>query len=407
MTAPRAAELTFQQIQVGETFRLEHCFTHEDVDRYAAISGDFSPLHMDANYATASGFSGRVVHGMLLAALFSQLVGMRIPGRQALYLAQDLAFRRPVTIGEPVTAMARVIGKNPNTATILLATEIRNAEDQIAVGGMARIKIRDQEFSEPPAASAPETPIGTGCKTALVTGATGGIGAVTARQLAAAGWAVGVHYCHNEEKAKRLVQQITASGGTACALQADLNAEQAPARLIQATLRQFGRLDGLVHAVSGELHHRPWQDLEWSHFKHHLDLQLQSVHRLCQAAYPHLKTQGGAVVHLLSQVVWETPPGQMADYVAAKYALKGYSKALAVAWAEEGIRVNTVSPGLLRTELTEHLNERIFKGEIARTPLHRLATPEDVAQAVVFLLGEQATFLTGVDLPLTGGQVMN
>ncbi|MBF0215309.1 MAG: SDR family oxidoreductase, partial [Magnetococcales bacterium] len=132
-----------------------------------------------------------------------------------------------------------------------------------------------------------------------------------------------------------------------------------------------------------------------------------AVHQVCRAAYPHLKQRGGAVVNLLSQVVWDSPPANMADYIAAKYALKGFSKALASEWAEESIRVNTVSPGLLRTDLTEHLNERIFKTEIGRTPLRRLGTPEDVARAVAFLLGDESTFLTGVDLPLTGGQIMN
>ncbi|MBF0627938.1 MAG: SDR family oxidoreductase [Magnetococcales bacterium] len=407
-TIPPASELTFQQIQVGDAFRLEKRFSAEDVDRFAAVSGDFSPLHLDHDYAVAAGFEGRVVHGMLLAALFSQLVGMQIPGRHALYLAQDLAFRRPVRVGERLTAWARVIGKNPTTRTILLATEIRNADDQVAVGGMARVKIRDEESAQPPEGVAGTPPVlQPGRKTVLITGGSGGVGSVTAALLAAADWAVVVHYFQNEEQARRIVQQITASGGTAMALQADLREAAAVERLLQQTLQSFGRLDGLVNTASGELFHRPIQDLEWSHFSQHLDVQLRAVHQLCRAAHAHLKKNGGAVVNVLSQVVQDTPPAHMADYVAAKYALKGFSKALAVEWAEDAIRVNTVSPGLLRTDLTEHLNERIFKTEIARTPLRRLATPDDVARAIAFLLGEGASFLTGIDLPLTGGQVMN
>ncbi|MEO5331934.1 MAG: SDR family oxidoreductase [Magnetococcus sp. YQC-5] len=402
----KPAELSFKQIQVGDTFRVEKTFHDEDLDRFAALSGDYSPLHMDNDYAKAAGFEGRVVHGMLLASLFSNLIGMRIPGKHALYLASDLAFRRPVRAGEHVTALMRVTGKNPSTSTILLSTEIRNAEDQVVVGGMARVKVRDNEPTE-------DFPIPThsalpkGGKVILVLGGSGGIGSQTARVLGKQGMAVAVHYHQNVEQAKRIVGEIIDHGGVALAVTADVRENRAVERMIQSIINHFGRLDALVNCAMGDLYHRSIHELDWSHFMHHLDCQLKGVFNLCQAAHPHLKKTGGAVVNILSQVTWDAPPPLMADYVAAKYALKGFSKALAVEWAEDAIRVNTVSPGLLRTDLTEHLNERIFKTEVGRTPLRRLATTEDVALAIAFLLGDGAAFFTGVDLPVTGGQTMN
>jgi 3-oxoacyl-[acyl-carrier protein] reductase len=129
---------------------------------------------------------------------------------------------------------------------------------------------------------------------------------------------------------------------------------------------------------------------------------------VCQVAYPILKTEGGgAIVNILSQVVDGSPPGRMASYVTAKYALHGLSKALAIEWAEDHIRVNTVSPGLVQTDLTQHIPERIIKMEASRTPLKRIAHPSDVARAAAFLLSEESTFLTGVNISVTGGQVMS
>ncbi|MBF0215310.1 MAG: SDR family NAD(P)-dependent oxidoreductase, partial [Magnetococcales bacterium] len=117
---------------------------------------------------------------------------------------------------------ARVTGKNPTPRTILLATEIRNGEDQVAVGGRARVKIRDEENPEPtPAAPAHPLP-DPGRKTVLITGGSGGIGAATALLLAASGWSVVIHYFQNGDKAQRLLREITEAGGSACALQADL-----------------------------------------------------------------------------------------------------------------------------------------------------------------------------------------
>src|SRR6267143_6694155 len=93
-----SAELTFSQISVGDLFSIERTFTAEDVLDFANLSGDFSPLHVDPEYGASSEFGTCVVHGILLASLFSQLVGMRIPGRPALYLSQDLSFRKPVRV---------------------------------------------------------------------------------------------------------------------------------------------------------------------------------------------------------------------------------------------------------------------------------------------------------------------
>src|SRR5690242_19559802 len=101
---PTAREWTFAEIDVGQVWQIERTFTSEDSLRFADISGDFSPLHVDSDYAESTEFGGRVVHGMLLASLFSQLVGMWLPGKNALYLGQDLSFRRSVLVGEKVSA---------------------------------------------------------------------------------------------------------------------------------------------------------------------------------------------------------------------------------------------------------------------------------------------------------------
>jgi NAD(P)-dependent dehydrogenase (short-subunit alcohol dehydrogenase family) len=148
-------------------------------------------------------------------------------------------------------------------------------------------------------------------------------------------------------------------------------------------------------------------ELDWARFQAHIDTQLRGVWHVCKAAYPHLKASGrGAVVNILSQVVDGTPPAGMADYTAAKYALYGLSKTLAAEWAADGIRVNMVSPGLVQTDLTAHYKSVAFRMDAGRTPLKRLALPDDVANAVAYLAGEEAAFLTGMNVFVTGGQVM-
>ena len=408
---PRAAELTYADIEPGQVFEIERSFSLEDLRAFAALSGDFSPLHVDADYAAGTEFGACVVHGILLASLFSQLVGMRIPGKHALYLGQDLTFRRPVRVDEVVRASAKVVGKNDATRTLALAMEIRDAENKVAVAGGAKVKLRDTPRDHSTSAGAPaaadHAAPAVGSRVAIVTGASGGLGAEIARTLAAKGYAVAINYHRNGERAAAVVAAIERAGGAAFAVKADVRQHSAISAALATVARRLGEPTLLVNAATGELEQKAFVDLAWSDFQRHFEYQVKAVAELCQAVYPGMKAAGGgAIVNVLSQVTGGQPPAKMADYVAAKYALAGLSRALAAEWADERIRVNMVSPGLIQTDLTQHYHERTFKMEAARTPLKRLATPRDVAQAVAYLAGDEAGFLTGVNLFVTGGQVM-
>jgi NAD(P)-dependent dehydrogenase (short-subunit alcohol dehydrogenase family) len=189
--------------------------------------------------------------------------------------------------------------------------------------------------------------------------------------------------------------------------QADVRDASSVEAMLHDVTENLGMPTILVNAAIGELGQRAFTELSWPDFQTQLEYQVKAVVNLCQAMYPLMKQAGGgAVVNMLSQVTAGTPPVRMADYVTAKHALEGLSKALAAEWASDGIRVNMVSPGLTRTELTEFQPERVFKMEAARTPLRRLASVEDIARAVEYLASEEASFLTGVNLFVTGGQVM-
>jgi 3-oxoacyl-[acyl-carrier protein] reductase len=405
---PLAREWTFGQLTVGESFVIERVFAQEDVNQFARLSGDYSPLHVDPEYARTTEFENCVVHGILLSSLFSQLVGMYIPGKHALYLGQDLAFRKPVLVGERIRASVKVVGKNEGTRSLLLATEIRNAEDKIVVSGTAKVKVRDGEVAALPAASQTGEIAATGRRSvALITGASRGIGAEIAVTLGIRGAAVAVNYLQSSARAEALVESIRKAGGEAIAIQGDVRRAEDVEQVLKTVHEKFGRLDWLVNAAIGGLPNRPFMEMGWSDFQDHLDYQLKAVVQMCQGVYPRMKAAGGgAIVNILSQVTADQPPAGMSDYVSAKYALLGLSKALAVEWASDQIRVNMVSPGMTQTDLTQHYHDRIFKMEASRTPLKRLAQPADVANSVAFLLSKDSSFLTGVNLFVTGGQVM-
>jgi 3-oxoacyl-[acyl-carrier protein] reductase len=242
---------------------------------------------------------------------------------------------------------------------------------------------------------------------AIVTGASRGIGAQIARHLSARGMAIVVNYLRSDGRAAGIADEIRRAGGTAIPIRADVRDASQVAAMIERCVRELGDPGVLVNAAIGELSLRPAIELRWEDFLAQLDYHAKAVLQLCQAVYPVMRGRGGgAIVNLASQVVTGVPPAQMADYVTAKHALEGLSKALAAEWAGDGIRVNVVSPGLTRTELTQFHHERVFKAEALRTPLRRLATPDDIARAVGYLASDDGAFLTGMNLFVTGGQVM-
>lgn len=407
---PKADELGLADIAVGQVFEVERSFSAQDVQAFAAVSGDHSPLHVDPAYAAGTEFGRNVVHGILLASLFSQLVGMRVPGKHALYMGQDLTFRRPVLVDEPIRAIAKVTAKSEATSTLVLNTEIRSADDKVVVMGTAKVKVRDQVRDAAPAVMAasvtPAVPT-EARRVALVTGASRGMGAEIARTLARRGYAVAVNYFRSPDRAEAVVGEIVRAGGMAMSFQADVRDAEQVAAMTAQVVERLGTPTVLVNAAVGDFANRPLTELRWADFEAHLGYQVKAVLNTCQSLYPLMKAAGGgAIVNLLSQVVGGVPTSGVADYVSAKTALLGLSKAMAAEWAEDAVRVNMVSPGLTRTEMTEHYHERIFKMEAARTPLKRIATTADVANSVAYLAGEDSAFMTGVNVYVTGGQTM-
>lgn len=404
----QVSELTFDTIAIGDVFELDWSFSREDVLRFAELSGDFSPLHVNVAYAETTEFGQPVVHGMLLASLFSNMVGMKIPGKLALYLGQDLAFRKPVYIGESLKVRAKVTARNVGTATISLATEIRNSRDIIVVSGTGKVKIRDTQqivANSPPTTITPAQK--SDCPIAVVTGASKGLGAAIARKLANQGYICILVYRSSDHDAGIVQRDIESAGGIAIPFKADIANDEDLDLLETMVRKEYGRVSALVNGAIGDLSLVPIMELHWSDFEYYFNTQVKAVLGLSQRLSPLMQNNGGgSIVNILSQVVHNTPPVEMAHYVTAKYALMGLSKAMASEWAQKKIRVNNISPGLARTSLTQHYQEKIFKMEALKTPLGRLVDVDDIANTVSFLLSDDAAFMTGSNLFLTGGSDM-
>jgi 3-oxoacyl-[acyl-carrier protein] reductase len=234
---------------------------------------------------------------------------------------------------------------------------------------------------------------------ALVTGASRGIGAATARALAGDGLPVAVNYRRDESGAGEVVAAIEAAGGRAQAVQADVADPEAADRLVTQVEERLGpvvvlvnnagmRADGLTPQID---------DGDWQRV---LDTNLSGAFRLTRRVLRGMiRARFGRVVNVASVVGTHANPGQ-ANYAASKAGLIGFTKTVAAEVARRGVTVNAVAPGFVATELTSDLPEDKL---LEQVPARRVGTPEDVAACVRFLASEEAGYVTGTTLTVDGG----
>jgi 3-oxoacyl-[acyl-carrier protein] reductase len=233
--------------------------------------------------------------------------------------------------------------------------------------------------------------------TALVTGASKGIGAAIARALAADGWLVAVNYRSDEEGAQATVAAIEEAGGRAAAIQGDV-VDADPADLFAAAEEQLGPVLALVNNAGVRADNLAIQidDDDWNKV---LDTNLSAAFRLTKRAIrPMLKARYGRIVNIASVVGPRANAGQ-ANYAAAKAGLIGMTKTVAHEVARRGITVNAVAPGFIETDMTADLPQEVMQAVPARRP----GTPREVAAAVRFLASDEAGYVTGTTLFVDGG----
>ena len=242
-------------------------------------------------------------------------------------------------------------------------------------------------------------------KIAIVTGASRGIGAAIAVELASQGAKVVVNHRDSAAQAETVVAQIVAAGGQALAIQADVSVFADAQRLVKETLDHFGRVDILVNNA-GTTRDTLLMMMSEDAWDIVIQTNLKSAFNCSKAALrPMIKQRAGRIINITSVSGLAGQAGQT-NYSASKAGMIGFTKALAREVGARNITANAVAPGFVPTVLTEGLTVEQKQAAIAMTPLGRFATPEEIAYAVAFLASDRAAFITGQILSVDGGLVM-
>ncbi|EOB7068555.1 3-oxoacyl-[acyl-carrier-protein] reductase [Staphylococcus aureus] len=242
-------------------------------------------------------------------------------------------------------------------------------------------------------------------KSALVTGASRGIGRSIALQLAEEGYNVAVNYAGSKEKAEAVVEEIKAKGVDSFAIQANVADADEVKAMIKEVVSQFGSLDVLVNnaGITRDNLLMRMKEQEWDDV---IDTNLKGVFNCIQKATPQmLRQRSGAIINLSSVVGAVGNPGQ-ANYVATKAGVIGLTKSAARELASRGITVNAVAPGFIVSDMTDALSDELKEQMLTQIPLARFGQYTDIANTVAFLASDKAKYITGQTIHVNGGMYM-
>jgi 3-oxoacyl-[acyl-carrier protein] reductase len=245
-------------------------------------------------------------------------------------------------------------------------------------------------------------------KAVLITGASTGIGAALARAFAAQGAMVGLHYNSSADAAKKLAEEITAAGGKVHLVKADMMSEAEIRAAVRETAEAFGRLDGLINNAGGMVRRVSYADMGVADYDEIMNLNAKSVIVASNEAIPHLKKQGGFIIHTSSIAARNGASGGAGLYGSSKAFVSNITRGMAKELIPFGIRVNAVAPGVITTPFHERYSTKAqLDAALAMIPQGRHGVAEDCVGAYLFLASDALSgYIIGQVIEVNGGQLM-
>jgi 3-oxoacyl-[acyl-carrier protein] reductase len=238
----------------------------------------------------------------------------------------------------------------------------------------------------------------------LITGSNGGIGFATAELFAKKGKNLILLYHEKNNKIEELQKKYSKIE----IFKTDLSNLEKLDITLDNVLKDY-HVDTFVHSPAYSTEHNDIMKLSWEKFQKQIDLHVKSFFNISRHVLPEMKTNSfGKIVSVLTSYVIGKPPNLLSDYIVAKYALLGMTKSMSVELGRFGINVNSISPSMVNTPLTEHLPNKLKEITKSQTPLeNRLAEPIDVARVIEFLCSENASYITGENIIVSGGSTIH
>jgi 3-oxoacyl-[acyl-carrier protein] reductase len=387
---------SIESLTVGQKVSIRQRITSDLVRATAEVTGDFNPLHVDRGAAALAGQSRPVAHGVILLGLISRLIGMELPGPGSVWFENDIEFLAPVYPDDEVEITATIAHVSIATSVVVLELGGRKQTGTPILRGRAKVRVSSMM-------KAGNDPVEDREKVALVTGASRGVGRTIAESLGRRGMRVVVNYRTDQKGADETLASLHQLGCEATAVAADVSDPSCARSLFESIEKTHGRLDVLVHNATPPIVQKSYMETTAEDFRAFFDTYVVGFHELVRLAVPEMKERKfGRIIGILSSYTAEVPT-KFAAYITGKQAMLGFCRALAVELGPWNINVNTVSPSMLLGPRTDELGMAAREVIARKTPLRRIGETNDVGPLVAFLAGPEAAFISGANIPVTGG----
>lgn len=235
----------------------------------------------------------------------------------------------------------------------------------------------------------------------LITGASSDIGCELISEIASEDSIIIAHYNDSKDKIERLKNKLDVE---IIPIKADFSNENDINALITFMKNNQYIPDKIIHLPALRVKNTRFKDIEWVDFQDQLDIQVKSIVLILKEFLPLMsKKKRGKVIFMLTSYTISIPPKLLSNYVTAKYALLGLMKSLANEYANKSININGISPSMIETEFLSNIPDKIVEFEAEAHPLNRNATPKDIIPLIKFLLSDDSNYMTGLNIPITGG----
>ena len=387
---------TINDFRVGDREKIVHTITEDDVQKFAELTGDLNPLHIDKNFARQTDFKKPVVYGMLSASFISTLIGMKLPGSGALWTSQSLEFLHQVYINDTLEIEGIVTQISKATQTMILKILVKNQNNEEILRGESTVKLLqlDNEMINEDRMK----------KICLVTGGTSDIGSAVIEEALKNNYAVALNYSHNETKAREIFESMK-QFGEIFPYKADLsNADQID-QMIQNINRDLGTITAVVHCAAPRNKTQTFSEIPWLDMQNQFEVQIGGLFNCLKKVLPAMIENeiAGKIIVISSISTDNVPPDKQYDYVVTKSALSSFAKCLAVEYSPKKIAVNIVAPGMTETERIVDVPQKAKLLTKMQSPSRALIQPREVARAVAFLLQQDSCSITGETIRVCGG----
>lgn len=237
----------------------------------------------------------------------------------------------------------------------------------------------------------------------LITGASSDIGCEVIQEVADKKTIILAHYNKSGERIKKLKNNLTSE---IIPIKADLTREKEVLALVKFIKRKYNCPNKIIHLPAVKIKNIRFKDIQWEDFQKDINLQLKSIVFILKEFLQKMaKIRYGKVIFMLSSCTLNMPPKFLSHYVAVKYAMLGLMKSLAIEFADKGININAISPSMIETNFLSKIHRKIIELNAELSPLKRNATVKDVAPLIKFLLSRDSDYMTGLNIPVSGGSV--